>query len=88
MTYKKKENLVCEQIDDEIIVFDTDVEQFYEFDGVGSFIWSIIEDISLEGITQKVCDEYDVDEDTARSDIITFLEDLLDKKLVYRTEDK
>lgn len=88
MTYKKKENLVCEQIDDEIIVFDTDMEQFYEFDGVGSFIWSIMEDIDLENITQQVCDEYNVEKETALADITAFFEDLLDKKLIYQTEDE
>lgn len=88
MNYKKKENLVCEHIDDEIIVFDTDIERFYEFDGVGSFLWSIMEDTDLEDITQKVCDEYDVEKGTALTDITTFFEDLLEKNLVYQTEDE
>ena len=88
MTYKKKENLVCEQIDDEIIVFDTDVEKFYEFDGVGSFLWNTMEDTDLENIAQQVCDEYDVEKETALADITTFFEDLLEKNLIYRTEDE
>lgn len=88
MFYKKKNNLVCEQIDDEIIVFDTDTEQFYEFDGIGSFLWNIIEDSDLEGIVQKICNEYDVEKDTALVDIITFFNDLLDKHLVYQAGDK
>lgn len=88
MTYKKKENLVCEQIDNEIIIFDTEVEQFYEFDGVGSFIWHIMEDTDLENITQQVCDEYDIEREIALADITTFFEDLLDKNLIYQTEDK
>ena len=88
MNYKKKENLVCEQIDDEIIVFDTDVEQFYEFDGVGSFIWNIMENTNLENIAQCVCDEYDVGKEIALVDITTFFEDLLEKNLIYRTEDE
>ena len=88
MTYKKKENLVCEQIDDEIIVFDTDIEKFYEFDGVGSFLWSTMEDTDLENIAQQVCDEYDVEKETALADITTFFEDLLEKNLIYRTEDE
>ena len=86
MTYKKKENLVCEQIDDEIIVFDTDIEKFYEFDGVGSFLWSTMEDTDLENIAQQ--DEYDVEKETALADITTFFEDLLEKNLIYRTEDE
>lgn len=88
MTYKKKENLVCEQIDDEIIVFDTDVEQFYEFDGIGNYLWNIMEDTDLENIAQQVCDEYDVEKETVLADITTFFEDLLEKNLIYQTEDE
>lgn len=88
MTYKKKKNLVCEQIDDEIIVFDTDIEQFYEFDGVGSFLWNIMEDTSLENIALQVCGEYDVEKETALADIAIFFKDLLEKNLIYQFEDK
>ena len=88
MTYKKKKNLVCEQIDDEIIIFDTEVEQFYEFDSVGSFIWRIMEDTNIENITQQVCDEYDVEKETALADITTFFEALLEKNLICQTENE
>lgn len=87
MKYKKKENLVCEQIDDEIIVFDTEVEQFYEIEGVGSFLWENFEDTDLEVIVQRVCDEYNITKEIALADIIDFLRDLLDKKLIYQIED-
>lgn len=87
MKYKKKENLVCEQIDDEIIVFDTEVEQFYEIEGVGSFLWENFEDTDLEVIAQRVCDEYNIKKEIALADITDFFSDLLDKKLIYQIED-
>ncbi len=87
MKYKKKENLVCEQIDDEIIVFDTEAEQFYEIEGVGSFLWENFEDTDLEVIAQRVCDEYNITKEIALADIMDFFNDLLGKKLIYQIED-
>ncbi len=84
MKYKKKENLVCEQIDDEIVVFDTEEEQFYEIEGVGSFLWESFENTDLEVIVQRLCEEYDITKEIALVDITDFLGDLLDKKLIYQ----
>ena len=87
MIYKKKENLVCEQIDDEFIVFDVEKENFYEFDSVGSFLWSIIENTELKILVQKVCDEYNIDREIALKDVTEFLYDLLNKNLIVKIED-
>lgn len=87
MRYKKKDNLVCEQIDAEIVIFDSNKEQFFEMDGVGSFIWTIIEE-EEEAIVKKIGDEYDIDEETALTDLHCFIADLLDKQLIYRIEGK
>ena len=84
MIYKKKNGLVCEQIDDEIIVFDTKKEKFYEFDGVASLIWSIMVDYELEDIAKQICDVYDVTKEIAISDISSFFEDLLSNELIEK----
>ena len=87
MNYRKKENLVCEQIDDEVIIFDTDKEQFYEFDGVGSFLWNIMENVDLTVLAQKVCNEYDVEPETALEDVTNFINDLAEKQLICQVEE-
>lgn len=87
MIFKKKNGLVCEQIDDEVIVFDTDKEQFYEFDGIGGVIWSIMDGKEVGDIVQQICDEYDVTKEVVMSDITSFFDDLLSKNLIIRIED-
>lgn len=81
---KKKEDLVSEQIDDEIIVFDVVNEKFYEFEEVGSLIWSQIEDKNLNEIIDTICNEYDIDKETVRKDTLSFISDLTDKLLVLK----
>ena len=87
MFFKKKNGLVCEQIDDEVIVFDTDKEQFYEFAGLGSLIWIIMDGKEVGDIAQKICEEYDVAKEVVISDITSFFDDLLSKNLIVRIED-
>lgn len=86
--YKKKEDLVCEQIDDEFIVFDTKNEQFFEFSGVGNDIWRCLEKMTPEEISQFLSMEYDIEQETALNDILIFLNDLLNKHLIYTIEGK
>jgi len=80
--FKRKNDLVCEQIDDEVIIFDTENEQFYEFDGIGSFVWGLIDNIDLNTISQKVCDEYDIEKETVFQDMNTFINELREKQLI------
>ena len=82
--FKKKDNLASEDIDDEVIVFDVENEQFYEFEGIGSFIWNRIDGNSVDGIAEAVCNEYDIDKQTALEDTLSFINDLSEKLLIYQ----
>ncbi len=81
--YKKKNGLVCEDIDDEVIVFDVENEQFYEFGGIGSFIWNRIDKNSVDSVAEVVCSEYDINKKTALDDVLSFITDLLEKQLIH-----
>ena len=42
---------------------------------VGAFLWNKLQnDITIDGLVQKVLNEYEVDEDTARKDILEFVD--------------
>ena len=42
---------------------------------VGAFLWNKLQnDITIDGLVQEVLNEYEVDEDTARKDILEFLD--------------
>ena len=42
---------------------------------VGAFLWNKLQnDITIDGLVQEVLNEYEVDEDTARKDILEFVD--------------
>ena len=48
-----------------------------ELDEVGTFIWQLIEaERTLDDLVHHVCDEFDVGPERARTDCVTFVEDL------------
>jgi radical SAM protein with 4Fe4S-binding SPASM domain len=82
--FKRKDNLVSEEIDDEIIVFDVENGEFYEFEGIGSFIWNRIEGNNLDSIVKAVCSDYDIDNEIAVEDSLSFINDLFEKALIFQ----
>ena len=49
----------------------------------GAFLWEKIQDdISADALTEALCNEYDVDEDTAKADVAEFLEVLISKQVI------
>ena len=42
---------------------------------VGAFLWNKLQnDITIDGLVQEILNEYEVDEDTARKDILEFVD--------------
>lgn len=51
----------------------------------GAFIWNILqEDCDIETISKKMCDEYDIDMQTATDDAIEFLKILEDNNVLVK----
>ncbi len=51
----------------------------------GAFIWDILQDeCDVELIAQKMCDEYDIDMQTATNDALEFLKILEDNNVLER----
>jgi hypothetical protein len=45
-------------------------------DPVGEFVWNRLNTMSIEAMVDAITDGFDVDEQTARDDLETFLDDL------------
>lgn len=85
-TFKVKEDLVVEEIDDSVIIFDTQNDRFFELEGIGSFIWKNLNNRNFDEIVGKISDEFDVDEETVKEDTIEFINDLLGNQLIMEFE--
>jgi coenzyme PQQ synthesis protein D (PqqD) len=48
-----------------------------ELDEVGTFIWQLVEtERTLDEMVERICAEFEVEADRARSDCVAFVEDL------------
>ncbi|QHV94874.1 PqqD family peptide modification chaperone [Spirosoma endbachense] len=69
----------------ETIVLNYEIGNYYELNELGGFIWSLLEDqkvISVEEIKEKVLEEFEVEESVCEQELTSFLESLLDEKLI------
>lgn len=56
-----------------------DMDNFYVLNESGAFIWELIDgNRNISEITRAVMEEFDVDDDRARSDVISFIASLKD----------
>ena len=76
-------SVVGEVIDGEAIIMDLSSGAYYSTEGVGSAIWKAIEDGASHGQLLKIA-EACADSDSAAADIVSFLEDLLSRKLIRK----
>lgn len=83
--YKKNDNLVCEEIDSEYIVFDSKNERFYEFDGIGSLIWEKLDILSSDKLITFISEVYQVEDSVVENDITDFIKEMLDQELIYES---
>lgn len=82
--FRKKDELYVEEIDDTIVVFDSENEKFYSFENCAADIWKQLAEDGIETITKYICEKYEVNNETARKDIEEFSQKLLEIGLIYQ----
>ena len=70
-------------VGEETVLLNLESGVYFGLDGVGKFIWdSLSEGKSLAETIDAIVDEYEVDEDQARADAVTFANELTEKGLI------
>ena len=82
MRFCKTDGVIAERIDGEYIVFNTEKESFFELDEVGSVIWELIDDSTVDQITDAVTSIFDVSREQAQEDIRSFTNQLVNNGLI------
>lgn len=73
----RTDTVVFTELEDEVVMLDTEKGLYYELDAVGARIWVLLEGGTIIGsLHSTLIDEFDVDADTCRDDLIAFLEEL------------
>ena len=79
----RQSDIVFNKLDDEIVMMSIKNGEYYGLDNIGSRIWEIIEKhVTLLQLVTMLKDEYDVDEEQCKNDVMAFLEMLLKKNLI------
>jgi hypothetical protein len=74
---------VAEAVDDETIVLSLDTGEYYGLSGVGGRIWELLQSPTTgDEIHAVIREEYDVDPDRCKADVMDFLGRLSEEELV------
>jgi hypothetical protein len=83
MKYRKHAHISLKTVENEVFVFNRTNAVIHSFNGSGGFLFKhIATNAPIESLVAAMVNEYDVDENTAARDIISFLKSLSEKGLV------
>ena len=89
MTMTGRERLVLapevlsQEVEGELILLDTRQAQYYALDAVGTRCWELLAHHgNEEQVIDSILEEYEVDEDTVRSDVAELVRRLVERRLV------
>jgi hypothetical protein len=73
------------EVDGATVILAPDMK-YIRLDGTGGVIWELVQmDNSLDGVLDTLCQRYEVDRETAKRDVLAFLQDLASKGVVKLT---
>lgn len=75
--------ILASEVDDELVILDNETEMYYGLNEVGRHIWNQLDDPrTFDDLVGSVSTEFDVSRSECRSDVESFLEDLIDSGLI------
>lgn len=70
-------------IDDEMVILDTQSENYFGLDAMGSVMWQILQqNPSINDLKNALLEQYEVDENILQADIEKFIQQLEQNKLI------
>jgi hypothetical protein len=86
---KIPDDVLISNLQDESVILNLGSERYYGLDSVGTRILSVLATShSIEAAYNTLVQEYDVDGQVLRQDLLALVEDLVDKGLVQMSREK
>ena len=82
MSFRPHPSVAWQEIDGEGVVMDLARGTVMGLNPVGAFIWSHLPDHDAEAVARALAGRFEVDLQTARADVRTFLDELLAEGLI------
>jgi hypothetical protein len=80
------DDVLISQLQEESVILNLDSERYFGLDDVGTRFLSVLTSSeSIEAAYQRLREEYDVDSDVLRQDLLALVENLIDQGLLIRT---
>ena len=79
----KRKNIISRIIDDQMLLLCPESNRLFRLNKVGASIWELLDQHQkVDELINFVGDLYQIEQDNAASDVLTFLNPLLDNKLI------
>lgn len=79
----RRAGLMTADMNGSAVMMDIMTGKYYNLGSVGGRIWELLEEpMTIAALVQKLTDEYDVSAETCRTDILPFLDTLLERGLL------
>jgi len=83
MVVEKSDNLIFREIDGEVVIIANDGSHIHMLNETATLIWNCSNKrISIVQIITEMCEQYNVDEDTASRDVLETIKSLSEKNLI------
>lgn len=80
---RQRRDCAFQTLDGETMVLIPRDRTVHQLNEVGGFLWSeLARPSSIARLVERVCEEFDVDEASARADVLAFARELLDRQLI------
>ena len=80
------DDVLISQLQEESVILNLDSERYYGLDDIGTRFLSVLTTSdSIETAYDRLRDEYDVDPQVLRADLLALIETLIDQGLLIRT---
>ena len=80
---QRQPDMVFSHIDNEVVMMSIETGDYYGLNPVASRIWELLENQhTFKWLIRQLMQEFDIDETACRNDVMRFLNQMTDKKLI------
>ena len=84
---RRRDRVLTQRAAGTVVLLDLDGGQYYSLDEVSARVWEMCDgEHAVGGIVEAISAEYDAPVETIEEDVLAFLEEMLDEKLLVAGE--
>ena len=83
--FRRRDRVLVQSVAGKQVLLDLDDGQYYALDEVSGRIWDLCDGAnSVAAVVDTVCREYDAPAETVEEDVVAFLGEMVDEKLLLQ----